>query len=333
MIAISLRSYDGNDVEKTNNHRRGTMARPARIYIAYYVNDQPEEAEQICSALTEHFGADYVRSSRTMLGLGPAQKRAWQEATLDWSDIVILIAGPQWGSFTATADRQSAGSAAKLMYQAIRGAMRAMKPIIPVVVAGAQMPSPEDLPASIHTLARREECPVGDATFADDIRHIVGRIAYHRDTWARFKRDAAYNWPLIVAFAIMIVGLATQIAWMPVTAFFLLVTIGALYIGERVFVLWHEIGWQAIWWRAAILSGFLYLVYLSITGVPGDFPAQIHFVYDQTQASYEFLRQSFSFGATLLGIGIGVAFMFWRPFLQRGENLSPLIQLPRTPTR
>ncbi|HKD74591.1 MAG TPA: hypothetical protein VKB76_03820, partial [Ktedonobacterales bacterium] len=120
------------------------MARSAKIYVAYYINDQPEQAEQICAALSEHFDADCVRSSRTMLGLGPAQKRAWQEATLDWSDIVNLVVGPQWGALTATGDRQSAGSAARLMYQAIRGAMRAMKPIIPVVVAGAQLPSPDD---------------------------------------------------------------------------------------------------------------------------------------------------------------------------------------------
>jgi hypothetical protein len=313
------------------------MARSVKIYVAYYINDQPELAEQIYAALTEHFGDGSVRSSRTMLGLGPAQKRAWQEATLDWSDIVILVAGPQWGSLTATADRQSAGSATRLMYQAIRGAMRAMTPIIPVVVAGAQLPSFDDwhrtfrLPAGIRTLAQREECPVGDATFAADVQHIVRRIAYHRDTWARLKRDAAYNWPLIVVFAGVVIGLATQIAWMPVTAFFLLMTIGVFYIGERLMVLWHEVGWQAIWWRSIILAGFLYIVYLGVSGIPGDFPVEVRFVLNQTRFSYQFLRQSFSYGATLLGIGLGLAFMFRSSLRQQGEGA--LISLQRTPTR
>ncbi len=324
------------------------MARSAKIYVVYYVNDQPEEAEKICAALEEHYGAGCVRSSRTILGLGPAQKRAWQEATLDWCDVVVLVAGPNWGALTATADRQSAGSAARLMYQAIRGAMRLMKPLIPVVVAEAQLPPPDDrhwsewlspgpagfrLPAGIRTLAHREECPVGDATFAADIRHIVRRITYHRDTWARFKRDAVYNWPLAIVFIGGIVGLATQIAWVPVTAFFLLLTLGTCYIGERLYVLWHEIGWQAMWWRAAILAGFLYIVYLSITGVPNDFPDQIHFVYNRTQASYQFLLQSFSFGATLLGVGIGLMFVFWRSFRQQGEHGPAIIPARRTPTR
>jgi CHASE2 domain-containing sensor protein len=123
------------------------MARPLRIFISYRREDSVVHAKLIHNELVARFGADGVFMDIADIAYGDDFKRHIDEQLSD-CDVVVAVIGPLWRrELSARLD-----STDYLRYELAAALSRHIR-MIPVLVAGAKPPSPQDLPPDLAGLA------------------------------------------------------------------------------------------------------------------------------------------------------------------------------------
>lgn len=121
-----------------------------RITISYRRDDSLDITGRIFDRLAAHFGREAVFRDIDSIPPG-VDFRRHLETTLRTSDVILAIIGPQWAGSSQNQSRL--GSAADPVRIEIETALKVNKPLIPVLVSRAVMPSPEQLPDSLRDFA------------------------------------------------------------------------------------------------------------------------------------------------------------------------------------
>jgi hypothetical protein len=90
------------------------------------------------------------------------------------SDALVVLIGPDW--LEVTADARSPHQPGDVVRTEINAALEHGKPIIPVLVGGASMPSPEKLPEELATLGRRHTLEITESRWASDVDRLVRAV-------------------------------------------------------------------------------------------------------------------------------------------------------------
>jgi TIR domain-containing protein len=94
------------------------------------------------------------------------------DGAVERADAVLAVIGPQWLTETDQHGRRHVDLASDHVRIELDAAQRHGRPVIPVLVGGAAMPEPEELPAALQWLARRSPLELRDAAFAADVDRL-----------------------------------------------------------------------------------------------------------------------------------------------------------------
>lgn len=111
------------------------------------------------------------------------------EEYLDRSDVVLVVIGREWASVNDADGTRRIDDPADHVRREIEMAIEKKKLVIPVLVDNATMPSQEELPESLQTLAVRHAMPVREIGYQSDVDRLVEQIGASRAEAA--KRSAA----------------------------------------------------------------------------------------------------------------------------------------------
>lgn len=143
----------------------------ARIFICYRREDSSGHAGRLYDRLGARFGDD-VFMDIDAIGPGVDYARLIDE-TIDTVEAVIVVIGHQWLSSTDANGSRRLDDPEDLVRQEISVALARDVLVIPVLVQGAVLPGPEDLPPELVGLARHNAFEVSDARWNYDADRLV----------------------------------------------------------------------------------------------------------------------------------------------------------------
>ncbi len=168
------------------------VAEPVSVFLSHRRSDTPYAAGRLADRLGERFNLFMDIDIAPGLHFG----RALTEA-VEGCDVMVVLIGPSWLSAVEEDGSRRLDNPRDWVVQEIEAALAREVTVIPVLVDGARMPTPDQLPAPLEALAFRQALSLRHESFATDITTLVGSI------------DRALRAPLIVAG----VSYLTMVIW------------------------------------------------------------------------------------------------------------------------
>jgi hypothetical protein len=101
---------------------------------------------------------------------------AQMEGAISTGDASLVVIGPNWLGATDADGRRRLDDPDDHVRSEVRAALGSSKPVVPVLVGGASLPSEDDLPDDIAALARRQAVELRDQTWVEDVETLVRRL-------------------------------------------------------------------------------------------------------------------------------------------------------------
>jgi hypothetical protein len=130
----------------------------ATIILSYRRDDTDLMVGRICDRLRDHFGRDSVMMDIDSIPYGLDFRKHIKEA-LKRCDLMLAVIGPRWAAPNAEGQSRLVDETDWIRIE-IEAALAKDIPVIPVLVNGAAMPKPKDLPESMQDLAFRQAAPL-----------------------------------------------------------------------------------------------------------------------------------------------------------------------------
>lgn len=164
---------------------RGTLAETPDVFVSYRRSDAPAAAGRVARDLAEHFG-----SQRVFLDVaGIAPSHAWDDtirASLAAARAGIVVIGREWLKPGADGRRPRLHEQGDVVRSEIAALLQGGQAVFPLLVEGARLPDPDELPPDIAPLLRRQAIAIGNADWAATMALLV------REIEAVLQRDAAH---------------------------------------------------------------------------------------------------------------------------------------------
>jgi len=185
-----------------------SAATPA-IFLSYRRADTGGHAGRLVDALEERFGKGSVFQDVAAIAPGSDFARAIDSAIAHCQVLIVLI-GDTW-----LAERDAGGGLRlhdpeDFVRAEIAAALKANRPVLPVLVEGGTMPAEDALPQDLKRLARLHALELSDTRWdydvdrlANAIRNLTGRARGSRRRWMR--------WLGIGATTVLAVGAGTYL--------------------------------------------------------------------------------------------------------------------------
>jgi hypothetical protein len=160
----------------------------ARVFLSYRREDVPDATDRLADSLTTRLGRDRVFLDVDNIEIGAP----FAQVVASWigrCTVLLAVIGRSW--LTATDD----DGACRLddpndyVRLEIEEALSQGIPVVPVLIHGAQIPKPGQLPASLVRLLERNAIELSRAHWELDIDHLLGAI--ERITRERLDVDGA----------------------------------------------------------------------------------------------------------------------------------------------
>jgi hypothetical protein len=166
-----------------DDHTRGDSGMAA-IFISYRREDAAGHAGRLCDRLSQVFGGHSVFMDVEDIRPGEDFTRAIRDK-IAGCQLLIAVIGPRW---LATLRERMGGQ--DFVRAELAAALERKIAVIPVLVGGARMPGPEDLPAALAPLSRHNAIEISDTRFDQDsarlssfVRETVGAGDRGRRRW------------------------------------------------------------------------------------------------------------------------------------------------------
>jgi len=177
------------------------------LFINYRRDDQPGYAGRLADALESSFGADKVFRDIEDIRPGDDFVVALQKQLAD-IDVMLVVIGPAWLTSSRDGVRRL-DEPEDFVRMEIETGLKSGKPLLPVLVGGAVMPTEEDLPAAISALARRQAIVLSDAGWSSDVTRLIESVRHFLPARRRLSGRPALLWGLtgIALLALLATGL------------------------------------------------------------------------------------------------------------------------------
>jgi hypothetical protein len=142
------------------------------LFMSYRRSDSGGWTGRLYDRLAEALGAD--RIFYDIDSIAPGQDFAVAvEERLRASDVVLVVIGPGWLDARSVDGHRRLDDADDQVRREIEVALRLPVKLIPVLVAGAEMPDAGRLPPPLAPLATRNALRISDASFSTDVRRLI----------------------------------------------------------------------------------------------------------------------------------------------------------------
>ena len=146
-----------------------------RIFLSYRREDTRHLVGRVGDRLMDHFGDErvFVDVDTIEPGLDFAEAIA---SAVGSCQVLLALIGDRWLGSTDRTGRRKLDDANDLVRLEIQAALERNIRVIPVLVDGVAMSTPEELPPSLAGLARRQAFELSYSRFRDDARRLVGLL-------------------------------------------------------------------------------------------------------------------------------------------------------------
>lgn len=145
----------------------------AKIFVSYRRDDSEIWATKLAESLACEFPSGQVFRDLAAIAPGADFAATLQEA-LAQSVAVIIVIGPRWLSVTDKTGARRIDQSNDFVRQEVEESLsRANVRVFPVLVAGAHMPTADELPESLKPLARRQAIELTVRHWAHDVDGLV----------------------------------------------------------------------------------------------------------------------------------------------------------------
>jgi TonB family protein len=148
------------------NHKLGG------IFVSYRRSDSQGEAGRLFDDLVKHFGEDTVFMDVAAIEAGRDFRKAIEEGVTKCGVLLVMI-GPEWLDAKDEHGRRRLQDPSDFVLIETGSALKRDIPVVPVLVRGAKMPSPEQLPEELKELAYRNCIELTHARWKSDIHLLV----------------------------------------------------------------------------------------------------------------------------------------------------------------
>lgn len=144
-----------------------------RVFISYRRQDSAPWSGRLFDSLASRFGVDNVYLDIATIAPG-MDFASHIEQALSRSDIVLLVIGPHWLQASYRSDnRRRIDDPEDLVRREIQLALSVGKPLIPVLVGGAEMPPRQALPVEIAQISEFAAHRLDDSRWNRDVEALV----------------------------------------------------------------------------------------------------------------------------------------------------------------
>ncbi|MFF7755511.1 toll/interleukin-1 receptor domain-containing protein [Streptomyces sp. NPDC007971] len=147
-----------------------------KIFISYRREDTAPYAGWLQDRLAQHYGASKIFMDVAYLQPGEDFPRVIAQA-ISSCDVLVALIGPAWVGSTADGKTriQEANDWVRLE---IESALDQGIRVIPLLIDGASLPSPEKLPSSLGRILAKNCLSLSPGTFGEDIRKLTSAIDF-----------------------------------------------------------------------------------------------------------------------------------------------------------
>jgi TIR domain len=157
------------------------------VFISYRREETAGHAGRLRDSLCARFGEDHVFMDLEMApGIDFVDEL---DRELSRCDVLLVVIGREWGTVRDAQGRLRLQDPHDFVRREIETALaRPDVLVVPVLVQGAQMPSQEQLPETMGSLARRNALELSDGRWSFDVERLVSHL-HRKTTVARIPRQ------------------------------------------------------------------------------------------------------------------------------------------------
>lgn len=145
------------------------------VFISFRSDDGGYAAAQIDGKLREIFGDRHIFRSAHAIPVGAAFPDELL-AALRQACVMVAVIGPRWATIAGPGGRPRLEDPDDWVRREIEYGLTAKIPLIPVLLDGAERPSPGTLPPSIAGIAERQTIYFRSRFESSDLRHLVDAL-------------------------------------------------------------------------------------------------------------------------------------------------------------
>ena len=176
------------------------------VFLSYRRSDASGHAGRICDDLERHFNFPLVFHDIDSIKAGTDFVQALEQA-IAAARVVIVLIGDAW--LNATTDdgtRRLDDPADHVRREVAMALQNTALTVVPVLVEGAAMPTEQELPASLHLLARLQAIELSDNRWEYDMAHLMQVLEAAGVQRSSPRRLAAWFAPLAGILTVMVVA-------------------------------------------------------------------------------------------------------------------------------
>lgn len=152
----------------TRNETRNLMG----VFISYRRSDASSAAGRLYDRLAQHFGAEAVFIDIDTIAPGDDFEHVIT-TTLQSCQTMLVVVGRRWLNVKGTDGMRRLDDPSDFVRMEIRAALAAASQVIPVLVEGANMPRPDELPTDLEAFARHQAFELSDTRFHQDVDRLL----------------------------------------------------------------------------------------------------------------------------------------------------------------
>src|SRR5215467_3661253 len=144
----------------------------SKIFISYRREDSRGDAGRLTDKLKSHFGEKQIFRDVEAIEAGVDFVDAINNAVGSCTALLAII-GPSWLKVADEAGVRRLDDPHDFVRLEIDAALKRGIRVIPVLVGGAAMPKPGELPAELESFARRQAHELSDSRWEYDVQHLI----------------------------------------------------------------------------------------------------------------------------------------------------------------
>jgi tetratricopeptide (TPR) repeat protein len=187
---------------------------PPRIFISYRREDAAGEAGRLADHLNRRFGRGQVFLDIDTIDPGTDFVRVLQSSLRETAAVLVVI-GQRWTSVQDNAGARRLADAKDFVRLEVEESLGRGIPVVPVLVQGAAMPKPEDLPPSMASLTTRQAVTLDHAEFHDDANRLCDHLEKMLGLEKASPLSVLKRWWPAAAVGVLAIGLTVYFATRP----------------------------------------------------------------------------------------------------------------------
>ena len=169
-----------------------------KIFISYRRDDSIGTAGRLNDRLVQTFGRQNVFMDVDQIPAGVDFERHLNVQVTE-CDVFLAVIGPTWLNSKDGDGRRRLDNPEDFVRVEILAALARDIRVIPVLVDGAEMPRPNELPEVLKPLTRRNAVEVRNVQFGTDVERLIGKV---REALSGGRSVRPMRWPIAAASAV-----------------------------------------------------------------------------------------------------------------------------------